>query len=270
MKSTLYKLPTELREMVFKYSLAPEWDGKMPGLIKALRSDKDLYAECIHAWRKHKHTYILSEKNNWSFLDMPKKVIATITKVRIMVDEDIALHPLLRWSDMAVIHERFPMSIHDLSLTAALATSVTSVTLDCRPKTSNLYFWYPSKFTMYLSGFPVLTYVEITCPLKPNSPVHEGGGGRGLRDEEAMVNSAWQEMTMKKAVRAGNLELGVLAKLKMVYADVYWEYGNREFRKFEYRDAWIWIAEEGKTLNKIDLPPGLMMTGPRKRRGLFR
>ncbi|KAK2628198.1 hypothetical protein QTJ16_002844 [Diplocarpon rosae] len=259
MNATLYRLPFELRDMIWTFCLDSEWTGQMPALVKALRCDKNLHAECMRAWYKEKHTYVLHSENNWSFLDMPEKVISTITKVKIIIDEHIALHPLLRWSDMEVLRERFPMSCHDLSLTAALAPSVTSVTLDCRPTSTNLYFWFPQKFTQYLSGFSSLTHVAVTCPIKPSAKASEGG-----IDEEGMVDSEWQESTMSRCVETANEALGVLAKLGAVYADGKYWYGRRVPRKFVNREVWIWVAEEGRTLNKQILPPGLAMERDKK------
>ncbi|PBP22623.1 hypothetical protein BUE80_DR006637 [Diplocarpon rosae] len=259
MNATLYRLPVELREMIWTFCLDSEWTGQMPALVKALRCDKNLHAECMRVWYKEKRTYVLHSENNWSFLDMPEEVISTITKVMIIIDENIALHPLLRWSDMEVLRERFPMSCHDLSLTAALAPSVTSVTLDCRPTSTNLYFWFPQKFTQYLSGFSSLTHVAVTCPIKPSAKASEGG-----IDEEGMIDSEWQESTMNRCVEAANEALGVLAKLGTVYADgTYW-YGRRIPRKFINREVWVWVADEGRTLNKQILPLGLTMEGNKK------
>lgn len=72
--------------MVFEPVLALGWDGQMPALVRALRSEKHLHAECMRIWLKQKHTYILSKENNWSFLHMSKEMIATITKLKIMVE----------------------------------------------------------------------------------------------------------------------------------------------------------------------------------------
>ncbi|CAL3962120.1 unnamed protein product [Diplocarpon coronariae] len=255
MKSSLYQLPVELREMILILALGSKWTGQMPALVKALRCDKNLHAECMRIWYKEEHTYILHSKNNWSFLDMPKEIIATITRVKIIIDENIALHPLLRWSDMEVLQERFPMSCHDLSLTAALAPSITSVTLECHPKSTNLYFWFPQKFTQYLSGFSSLTHVAVTCPIKPNARASDGG-----MDEEGTIDSEWQEATMKRCVETANEALGVVAKLGAVYADEMYWYGRRVPRNIENREVWVWVAEEGKTLNNQVLPSGLAMT----------
>ncbi|KAK6587343.1 hypothetical protein PZA11_000633 [Diplocarpon coronariae] len=219
MKSSLYQLPVELREMILILALGSKWTGQMPALVKALRCDKNLHAECMR------------------------------------ICENIALHPLLRWSDMEVLQERFPMSCHDLSLTAALAPSITSVTLECHPKSTNLYFWFPQKFTQYLSGFSSLTHVAVTCPIKPNARASDGG-----MDEEGTIDSEWQEATMKRCVETANEALGVVAKLGAVYADEMYWYGRRVPRNIENREVWVWVAEEGKTLNNQVLPSGLAMT----------
>lgn len=149
------------------------------------------------------------------------------------------------------------MSLNDLSETAALATLVTSVTLDCRPTTRNLYFWYPQKFSLYLAGFTNLKHVAVTCPIKPDAPVHEGGVGYGVRDLDGWVDSEWQQVSMLGCVESGNEALGSAAKLERVYADRLSMFGSH--RKFEDRDVWIWVAEEGQTLKKVNLPQGLIM-----------
>ncbi len=151
------------------------------------------------------------------------------------------------------------MSLSDLSETAALATSVTSVVLDCRPTTTNLYFWYPQKFTLYLAGFANLTHVAISCPVKPNAPIQEGGVGEGVRDVDGWIDSEWQQLSMSGCVEAGNQALGSAAKLERVYADDLGNFGISGTRKFEDRDVWIWVAEEGQTFKRVKLPPGLIM-----------
>lgn len=79
-------LPGELRELIFSFVLSAPWDGKTPALIAALRPEREMYGECIFVFRRHLHTYVLHCKNDWSWLDMPKEVIATIIKVRIVVE----------------------------------------------------------------------------------------------------------------------------------------------------------------------------------------
>lgn len=86
-KCALDKLPAELREMIFMYAFGDEeWTGKTPDLIKALRTEDHIYVDCMSAWYRQKHTFVLHTKNSWSFLDMPPHVIVTITKVKIMVE----------------------------------------------------------------------------------------------------------------------------------------------------------------------------------------
>ncbi|KAH9215429.1 hypothetical protein DL95DRAFT_408606 [Leptodontidium sp. 2 PMI_412] len=258
-KSNFDKLPAELREMIFSRALSDEWTGKIPALIKAVRTEDLIYDDCIAAWYKQNHTYVLHAKNNWSFLDMKPEAIATITKVKIMIDENITLHPLLRWIDMKVVRNRNPMSLNDLAITANLATSVTSVTLDCRPTSTNLYYWYPQKFSLFFSGFKHLKYAAVTCPIRPNARPDEGGIGIIAHIEDGLICPQWQERTMANGIKEANSCLGVFAKLDRVYADKFDARGKQLYRKFEDREKWVWVAEEGKFLKPIVLPNGLKM-----------
>ncbi|KAH7364112.1 hypothetical protein BKA65DRAFT_472453 [Rhexocercosporidium sp. MPI-PUGE-AT-0058] len=258
-KSDFYKFPAELREMIFMEAFRDEWTGKTPALIKAVRMEDQIYAECMDAWYKQNHTYVLHAKNNWSFLDMKPHAIATIAKIKIMIDENIALHPLLRWVDMQVVQTRAPMSLNDLAITAALATSVTSITLDCRPTCTNLYYWYPQKFSLFFSGFKRLKYAAVTCPIRPNARPEDGGVGSVARIEDGMISSQWQEKTMANGIEEANSKLGSKVKLDRVYVDKFDILGKRLLRKFEDRDMWVWVAEEGKHLKPVVLPDGLKM-----------
>ncbi|KAH7417395.1 hypothetical protein BKA64DRAFT_702165 [Cadophora sp. MPI-SDFR-AT-0126] len=253
-KLDLGKLPAELWGMIFGYALAEEWNGTTPSFIKAMRAHKTYYPECMLAWYNQKHTYVLHTKNNWSFLNMPEEVIATIFKVEVIIDENVALHPLLRWSDMAVVENRLPMSVHDLATTAALAKSVTSVTLNCRPISGNLFFWYPSKFSIFFSGFKHLKYAATTCPAKPPAV-----SSLFLSVKDGYVDTDWQEGKIQVGIKEANSILGAVAKLDRVYADAYNDEGRRAHRKYEDREKWIWVAQEGKFLEEVQLPPGLQM-----------
>ncbi|KAL2072638.1 hypothetical protein VTL71DRAFT_11981 [Oculimacula yallundae] len=265
-KSRFDCFPSELRVMIFKMALHEDWTGKAPALIKALRTEGNVYHDCMVAWYSQDHTYVFHAGNQWSFLDMEPAAIAQITKVKIMIDEQIALHPLLRWEDMRVIKERIPMSLNDLAITASLSTSITSVTLDCRPTTSNLYYWYPQKFFLFFSGFRNLKYAAVTCPIRPRATTAEGGIGPVVRLENGLVSSKWQEKTMANGVLTADEMLGAVAKLDTVYADKYDFAGNRVFRSFEDREKWVWVAEEGKFLKQVVLPEGLKMVRVPERR----
>lgn len=80
------KVPTELWGLIFEFALCEEWNGATPALIKAMRGHSRFYPECMLAWYKQKRTYILHAKNHWSFLDMPDNILATITKVKIIIE----------------------------------------------------------------------------------------------------------------------------------------------------------------------------------------
>ncbi|CZT49839.1 uncharacterized protein RSE6_10733 [Rhynchosporium secalis] len=263
-RSDFDKLPAELRVMIFTLALGDEWNGKTPALIKALRTEENVYTACMVSWYKQDHTYTLHEKNSWSFRDMSANAISTITKVKIVIDEQIALHPLLRWSDMRVVDDRLPMSLHDLAVTAKLGTSITSVSLDCRPSCTNLYYWYPQKFFLYLSGFKSLKYAAVTCPIRPGGRVMEGGVGRVEKIEDGMVCSMWQANSMRNGVEKTNEMLGGMAKMGRVYADKIDKRGETLHRRFQEREMWVWVAEEGKSLKPVILPEGLTMAYERE------
>jgi hypothetical protein len=81
----LYRCPPEAREVVLK-PLCNEWNGKMPGIIKALRQDKPLYEEVMGVFLKVNHTFVLYKKNDWDFGDVKKNVILGIKKIKIIIE----------------------------------------------------------------------------------------------------------------------------------------------------------------------------------------
>lgn len=64
---------------------------------------------------------------------------------------------------------------------------------------------------------------------------------------------------MANGIKEANSCLGVVAKLDRVYADKFDARGKQLYRKFEDREKWVWVAEEGKFLKPIVLPNGLKM-----------
>ena len=152
------------------------------------------------------------------------------------------------------------MSLHDLSMTAALATSVTSVTLECHPTTSNLFFYYPSKFGIFFSGFKGLKYAAATAPIKLAKLARTASWV-----SDGYVSPDSQENSMQAGIKEANSFFGVVPKLDRVYADTYDEKGIRQPRKEEDREKWVWIAEEGKLLKEIELPMSLQMERPTQR-----
>jgi hypothetical protein len=126
MPNTLKTVPKELRLMIFEELLGgEEWNGKTPNVIKALRTERDheVYYEVLTIFHRMNHSYILSERNDWGFIDMSKEMIATIGRVtieiryaepsvedtasRIVTDKDrlsAALHPCSNKQN--VIHSR--------------------------------------------------------------------------------------------------------------------------------------------------------------------
>jgi hypothetical protein len=83
MPNKFRKLPPEIREKIFE-PLCKDWNGTMPAIIKALRSDKELYHEAMAIFYKEKE-YVLHDKNDWTFLDMFKTAILSIKRIRIIV-----------------------------------------------------------------------------------------------------------------------------------------------------------------------------------------
>jgi hypothetical protein len=77
--------PKEIRLQIFEHAIGDEWQGQMPTIIKALRSDKDgeLYNEALVAFRKKNYSYIFSIRNDFGFKDMPMSLIASIGKITI-------------------------------------------------------------------------------------------------------------------------------------------------------------------------------------------
>jgi hypothetical protein len=82
-KSTLHNLPPEVRELIFR-PLCVCWNGKIPPLIKALRSDKRLYGEALDIFFKN-NTFVFHAGNGWSFGDMTSEAVLSIQKVKIIV-----------------------------------------------------------------------------------------------------------------------------------------------------------------------------------------
>jgi len=88
MACQLKRLATETRLQIFGYlpSLVSEpWNGKMPAIIKALRSDRELQQEAMSVFAKHQ-VYVLYVGNSWSFQDMLSSAILTIKNVRVVIE----------------------------------------------------------------------------------------------------------------------------------------------------------------------------------------
>jgi hypothetical protein len=75
--------PPEIRNGIYKAACA--FDGKMPDLIKALRQDPELYKDAMHVFLKS-NTYILHDKNGWTFGDMGAKTVASIQRLHLIVE----------------------------------------------------------------------------------------------------------------------------------------------------------------------------------------
>lgn len=76
----------------------------------------------------------------------------------------------------------------------------------------------------------------------------------GVPDEERDIRSDVHEFAMQPFLADASRFLETTAKLDTVYADAYLPFDVRVPRKFVDRDHWIWIADEGKVLKKIELP----------------
>jgi hypothetical protein len=83
-QTTLNVLPYEMRIQIFKLVLAEEWNGAVPTLIKALRCEMEMYAEAIEVFNLKKR-FRLHQSNDWSFSDMPHKMLLTIGRINIVL-----------------------------------------------------------------------------------------------------------------------------------------------------------------------------------------
>lgn len=81
----LVKLPREIRELIYKFALPEEWEGKPPVIIEALRQFRLLYDEAMIIWHKMDYAWILRKENNYSFLDLSPKMISNIRNIKIVV-----------------------------------------------------------------------------------------------------------------------------------------------------------------------------------------
>jgi hypothetical protein len=61
---TLRKFPPEIRDMIYKLTLAGEWNAKTPTFIIALRGDSELYHEALKVFYET-NTFAFTERNQW-------------------------------------------------------------------------------------------------------------------------------------------------------------------------------------------------------------
>jgi hypothetical protein len=61
---TLRKFPPEIRDMIYKLTLAGEWNGKTSTFIIALRGDSELYHEALKVFYET-NTFAFTERNQW-------------------------------------------------------------------------------------------------------------------------------------------------------------------------------------------------------------
>jgi len=84
-ETILKLLPSEIRINIFKFAMPDEWVGMSPNLVKALRSEPNLYAEAVKTFFNKDRTFILHLERTWGFQDMPDAVLATIGKIKIVL-----------------------------------------------------------------------------------------------------------------------------------------------------------------------------------------
>ncbi len=85
MSSVFNKLPIELRLKIWTPLVTEIFDGKMPSIIKALRTEDKLYREVLGIFYST-NTYSLHARNRLGFPDMSIPLIQTITKVKIVIE----------------------------------------------------------------------------------------------------------------------------------------------------------------------------------------
>jgi hypothetical protein len=81
----LKALPKELRGQVFDLLIDEQWSGKIPDIIKALRTPDtlQLYCEVLYIFHSRNFSYELNERNDWGCKNMPKTLVSTIGRVCI-------------------------------------------------------------------------------------------------------------------------------------------------------------------------------------------
>ncbi|KAF8854127.1 hypothetical protein BDZ45DRAFT_693731 [Acephala macrosclerotiorum] len=240
---SLIKLPHELRNMVYNLALPDEWDGKSPELIKGLRSFRVLYDEAMLAFHKKGYVFILGKGNNWSFEGMSTKTIATIKAVKIMVTDDIRLHPRIEWDslDLLSVGEGYDLCLYDFVRNCTIAKDVKSVILDCRPRTFNLLYFFIRELAYYTSGFSSLTKVTTWFPLKPVPSLAH------IKDDDREIHAESNDKVMQHLLPVyADALFGVKHRLVKTIEDELKEDGSTHLRKFVYRDMYVWDIDGEK------------------------
>ncbi|CZR51033.1 uncharacterized protein PAC_00908 [Phialocephala subalpina] len=240
---SLMKLPLELRNMVYNLALPEEWDGKSPELIKALRQFRMLYDEALLVFHKKEYIFVLGKGNNWSFEGMSTRTIATIKAVKIMVTEDIWLHPKIGWHSIEILseHERHDFCLHHFVKNCTVAKDVKSVVLDCRPRTINLFYFFIRELAYYTSGFSSLTKVTTSYPLKPFHPAIN------FKDDNRLIHAENNNKVMQHLLpKYADTLFGVKNRLVKKMVDEVNKDGTTTLRKFVHRDMYVWDVDGEK------------------------
>lgn len=104
--------PPEIRDEIYHFSLEDTWgyifnkENKIPSLLKALRADQELYEEALAVFYKT-NTFVLRQANQWSFQNMPQKLIAKISYLSMEVSLSGQENPVLHRDTQAHKYSAF-------------------------------------------------------------------------------------------------------------------------------------------------------------------
>jgi hypothetical protein len=76
-----HAFPAEIRQLIFKQSLASSWTGKTPALVQALSGSK-LYLEAFDVFVRT-NSYKLCRENSWGFSQMSPTAISHVLSLEI-------------------------------------------------------------------------------------------------------------------------------------------------------------------------------------------
>ncbi|CZR51027.1 uncharacterized protein PAC_00902 [Phialocephala subalpina] len=231
-------LPAEIRLQIWN-CLCFDWDGKMPNVIKALRSKENMYHEALSVFYRA-NTYIFHSFNNWSFGDMTPRAVRTITRAEIHIEQEIMTTGLWALSrpDPALTPYQ-PATLLD-------ATSIRFLTLCFFPDDGSSgkapfisvgsVSYSPNYF---LVSFPSLVRVELNF-----EAYHALGQSFGA----SFGPRPWR---LREGINIVNKRFGVCAKLTSVVGLYdHSETAEASLERIRVSDRWFWQAEEGEVLGR--------------------
>lgn len=143
--------------------------------------------------------------------------------------------------DLLSFGERYDFCLCDFIKNCTVAKDVKSVALDCRPHTTNLFYFFIRELAYYTSGFSNLTKVTTWFPLKPIPSLAH------IKDDDRDIHAESNDKVMQQLLPAYvDALFGVKHRLVKTMEDEVDNDGTAHPRKFANRDIYVWDVDGEK------------------------